>query len=91
MCVRAFSILIHIIFNHELFHDDGIYIQPSDDAMRTEWTTELTDMQRLRSLLSGQHPWLAVELGSLTLFTLYLGYLRLTTYAVVDGETCSFT
>ena len=46
-----------------------------------------TDMERFRILISGKHPWFALELGLPAFGCIYFAYLRLTTYSITEANT----
>ena len=55
---------------------------------RDAWTL-LTDSQRMKALLLGQHLWLSLELSILLLACVYFCCLRLTTFGTIVHDTCS--
>lgn len=71
-----------------VFRIGSMYFNNSKDKER--WAGN-TDMERFRILMLGKHPWFALELGILAFGCIYFSYLRLTTYAIVEANTCRIT
>lgn len=64
-----------------VFRIGSLYFPMEADLKR--WAA-LSDAQRLRELLSGEHPYFALELGILACAIVYLAYLRLS-LALIGG------
>lgn len=62
-----------------------MYLDSAEDKKR--WSDN-TDMERLRILMSGKHPWFSLELGLLAFACIYFAYLRLTTFGIVEEFSC---
>ena len=68
-----------------VFRIGSMYFENKADKER--WAKN-TDMERFRILISGKHPWFALELGLLAFGCIYFAYLRLTTYGIIEANTC---
>jgi hypothetical protein len=65
-----------------VFRLGSLYI-PEDE--KHEWKN-YSDMKKIRLLISGQYPWLSVELIIHMIATTYFIYLRLITYGTFTEE-----
>ena len=88
-CILALSATGHVSYMivrlGPVFRIGSMYM--SNEAEKKSWQNR-SDYQKLCSLLSGEYPWFALEIGLLAVVCIYFIYLRLTTYGIMEEHSC---